>query len=62
MQKLLIVPVAVAALLDPARTISLIGVSRCSRQSSVSTVSYATALIPQSTKACVSGSSTTMWR
>src|SRR5215211_7760045 len=42
--------------------ISLIGASSGKRRSSVSTVSYATAAIPDSASACVSGSSAAMWR
>src|SRR5579884_170247 len=42
--------------------ISLIGASNGSRWSSVSTVSYATAAIPLSASARVSGSSAAMWR
>ena len=42
--------------------ISLIGASSGSRRSSVSTVSYATAVMPLSTSARVSGSSAAMWR
>ena len=45
---------------DPA--ISLIGASSGSAPRSVSTVSYAIAVIPESTSARVSGSSAAMWR